>query len=83
MDTHGFNNHIITKDIFEDIAKDVEKKVWKTAPKRKKAFNNAPKSHHFNKRLLDKKTMKEFVGLRPKICSYLTDNTDRKQKQKI
>ena len=24
--------------------------------------------------------MKEFVGLRPKICSYLTDNTDKSKK---
>ena len=26
--------------------------------------------------------MKEFVGLRPKICSYLTDNTDKSKKAK-
>lgn len=43
MDTHGFNDHIITKDIYEDIAKDVKKKVWKTAPKRKKHLIMLPK----------------------------------------
>ena len=82
MDTHGFNDHIITKDIYEDIAKDVKKKGLKNCSQKEKAFNNAPKSHHFNKRWLDKKTMKEFIGLRPKICSYLTDNTDKSKKAK-
>ena len=43
MDTGGFNDHIITKNIYEDIAKDVEKKVWKTAAKKKKHLTMLPK----------------------------------------
>ena len=76
--------HVKTEDFYEDIANDVEKNydtsnytVEKPLPvgKNKKLFV-------LMKDELGGKIMKEFIGLRPKCYSYLTDdgNVDKKAK---
>ena len=84
MDTDSFIMHIKTKDFHKDIANNVEKKydtsnytVERPLPigKNKKVIGTM-------KDELGGKIMKEFIGLRPKCYSYLTDDgkIDKKAK---
>ena len=84
VDTDSFIINVKTEDVYEDIAKDVEKRfdtsnyeVNRSLPtgKNKKVIG-------LMKDELGGKIMTEFVALRPKIYSYLTDdgNSDKKAK---
>ena len=77
-DTNGFIIHVKTEDIYKDIAEDAEK-----------GFNTSnynidtllPKGENekvigLMKDELGGKIVTKFVGLRPKIYSYLKDNND-------
>ena len=85
MDTESFIMHIKTEDFYKDIANDVEIKY---DPSNYIADRPLPMGK--NKKVLDMmkdasggKIMKEFVGLRPKCYSYITDNdyVDKKAKR--
>ena len=84
MDTDSFITHIKTEDFYKDIANDVEKR-----------FNtsnyevNRPLPTGKNKKViglmkdeLGGKIMTEFVALRPKTYSYLTDDCEEDKKAK-
>ena len=84
MDTDSFIMHIKTEDFYKDIADDVEKRsdtlndqVDRPLPtgKNKKVIG-------LMKDELGGKIMKEFVTLRPKIYSYLTDDCEEDKKAK-
>ena len=84
MDTDRFIVHIKTKDFYKDIANDVEKRfdtsnyeVSRLLPtgKNKKVIG-------LMKNELGGKIMTEFVILRPKTYSYLTDNCEEDKKAK-
>ena len=84
MDTDSFITHIKTEDFYKDIANDVERR-----------FNtsnyevNRPLPTGKNKKViglmkdeLGGKIMTEFVALRPKTYSYLTDDCEEDKKAK-
>ena len=75
MDTDSFIMYLKTEDFYKDIADDVEKKYDTSKIKNKKVIGMI-------KDELGGKIMKEFIGLRPKCYSYLTDdgNVDKKAK---
>ena len=82
MDTDSFLMHIKTEDFYKDIANDVEKRfdtsnyeVNRPLPtgKNKKVFR-------LMKDELGGKIMTEFVALRPKTYSYLTDYCEEDRK---
>ena len=84
IDTDSFIMHIKTKDFYKDIANDVEKRfdtsnyeVNKPLPrgKNKKVIG-------LMKDKLGGKIMTEFVALRPKTYSYLTDDCKEDKKAK-
>ena len=84
MDTDSFIMHIKTEDFYKDIADDVEKRfdtlndqVDRPLPtgKNKKVIG-------LMKDELGGKIMKEFVTLRPKTYSYLTDDCEEDKKAK-
>ena len=84
MDTHSFITHIKTKDFYKDIANDVEKgfdtsnyEVDRPLPtgKNKKVIG-------LMKDELGGKIVTEFVALRPKTYSYLTDDCKEDKKAK-
>ena len=84
MDTDSFIMHIITEDFYEDIANDVEKRfdtsnyeVNRLLPtgKNKKVIG-------LMKDELGGKIMTEFVALRPKTYSCLTDDCKEDKKAK-
>ena len=84
MDTDGFIMHIKTEDFYKDIADDVEKRF--------DASNyeaNRPLPTGKNKKViglmkdeLGGKIMTEFLALRPKTYSYLTDDCEEDKKGK-
>ena len=84
MDTDSFIMHIKTEDFYKDIADDVEKRfdtsnyeVDRPLPtgKNKKVIG-------LMKDELGGKIMTEFVALRPKTYSYLTDDFEEDKKAK-
>ena len=84
MDTDSFIMHIKTKDFYEDIAIDVEKRfdtsnyeVDRPLPtgKNKKVIR-------LMKDELGGEIMTEFVALRPRTYSYLTDDCKKDKKAK-
>ena len=84
MDTNSFIMHIKTEDLYQDIAKDVDKKYDTT-----NYTVERPSPMGMNKKVIGMmkdefggKIMKEFIGLRPKCYSYLTDDgkIDKKAK---
>ena len=84
MDTDGFIMHIKTEDFYKDIANDVEKRFDTSNYE-----INRPLPTGKNKKViglmkdeLGGKIMTEFVGLRPKIYSYLTDDCKEDKKAK-
>ena len=84
MDTDSFIVRVKTDDIYKDIAEDVETRfetsnfeVDRPLPKGK-----IKKVIGIMKDKLDRKIMKEFIGLKAKTYSYLKDNNDEDKKPK-
>ena len=84
MDTDSFITHMKTEDFYKDIADDVEKRfhtsnydVYRPLPTRK-----IKKVIGLMKDELEGKIMTEFVALRPKTYSYLTDDCEEDKKTK-
>ena len=84
MDTDSFIMHIKTDDFYEDIANDVKKRLDTSIYE-----VNRPLPTGKNKKViglmkdeLGGKIMTEFVALRPKTYSYLTDNCEEDKKAK-
>ena len=84
MDTDSFIMHIKTEDFYKDIANDVEKKYDTSnyTVERPLPMGKNKKVISMMKDELGGKIMKEFIGLRPKCYSYLTDDgkIDKKAK---
>ena len=88
MDTESFITHVKINDTFKEEEDDVETRfdtsnfelyrpLGKNKGKNKKVFG-------LMKDELVEKIMKEFVGLiAKKACSYLTDNINKAQKQRL
>ena len=84
MDTDSFIMHIKTKDFYENIANDVEK-IFDTSNyevNRPLAAGKNKKKIGLMKDELGGETMTEFVALRPKSYSYLTDDCEEDKKAK-
>ena len=84
MDTGSFIMHIKTEDYYKDISDDVER-MYDTSNytvERPLPMGENKKKIGFVKDELGGRKMKEFIGLRPKCYSYLTDdsNVDKKAK---
>ena len=84
MDTDSIITHIKTEDIFKDFADDVEK-IFDTS----NYEVDRPLPKGMNKRMIELmknelggKIITEFVALRPKIYSYLTDGNNVHKKAK-
>ena len=84
MDTDSFIINIKTKDFYEDIADDVEKRFYTSNYE-----VNRPLPIGKNKNMiglmkdeLGGKIMTEFVALRPKTYSYLTGDCEEDKKAK-
>ena len=84
MDTDSFIIHTKTKDIYEDIADDVENRFDTSTYE---VDRSLPRG--MNKKVigvmkdeLGGKIMIEFVALRPKIYSYLMDDDSSEKKAK-
>ena len=84
MDTDSFIMHIKTENFYKDIA-NVAKKRFDTS----NYEVNRPLPTGKNKKViglmkgeLGGKTMREFVALRPKTYSYLTDDCEEDKKAK-
>ena len=82
MDTDSFIMHIKTEDFYKDIADDVEKRFHTSNYE-----DNRPLPTGKNKKViglmkdeLGGKIMAEFVALRPKTYSYLTDDCEEDKK---
>ena len=73
MDTGSFIMNVKTEDFYEDIANDVEKRYDTSnyACERPLPMGKNKKVIGLMKDELRGKTMKEFIGLRPKCYSYL------------
>ena len=82
-DTDSFIIHIITKDVYRDIADDV--KIWFDASnydendKRPLPIGMIKRAYGFFKDELGGKIMKEFVALRAKTYAYLMDDDSKKK----
>ena len=84
MDTDSFIMHVKTEDFYEGIANDVEKNYDTSnyTCERPIPVGKNKKVIGMMKDELSGRIMKEFIGLRPKCYSYLTndDNVDKKGK---
>ena len=81
-DTDSFIIFIKTDHIYKNISEDVETmfdtlQAGKTTTKR-----NKQNIYLCNERRTSWKIMEDFIGLKAKLCSYLTDNNDEGKKQK-
>ena len=85
MDTDSFIMHIKTEDFYKDIAEDVEKKYDTSnyTVERPLPMGKNKKLIGMMKDELGGRIMKEFIELRLKCYSYLTDdgNVDKKAKR--
>ena len=72
---------LFTKYIYEDIAKYVEEKFYTANYESESTLPNEKKqeSSRLNERWIRWKIMKEFVGLKVKIHSSLTDDSDERK----
>ena len=84
MDTDSFVVHIETEDFYKDISNDVEK--WFDTSN---CEHNRPLPKGLNKKVLGKmknelggRIIKEFITLKPKTYSYITDDEDVCKKAK-
>ena len=84
MDTDSFIMHIKTKDFYENIANDVEKRFDTSnyEVNRPLPAGKNKKKIGLMKDELGGETMTEFVALRPKSYSYLTDDCEEDKKAK-
>ena len=84
MDTDSFIINVKTEDVYEDIAKDVEKRFDTSnyEVNRSLPTGNNKKVIGLMKDELGGKIMTEFVALRPKTYSYLTDDGNSNKKAK-
>ena len=84
MDTGNFIIHIKTEDFYKDIADDVEKKYDTSnyTVERPLPMVIPKKVIGMMKDELGGKIMKEFIGLRPKCYSYLTEDGNVNKKVK-
>ena len=84
MDTDSFIIHIKTKAFYEDIANDVEKRFDTSnyEVNRSLPTGKNKKKSGLMKDELRGKIMTEFVALRPKTYSYLTDDCEEDKKAK-
>ena len=84
MDTDSFIMHIKTEDFYKDIADDVEKRFDTSNYEinRPLPIGKYKKVIGLMKNELGGKTMTEFVALRPKTYSYLTDDCKEDKKAK-
>ena len=78
MDTNSFVVHIITEDVYEDIANDIERwfdtSNYDENDKRPLPIGKNKKVIGYFKDELGGKIMKEFCALRAKTYAYLMDN---------
>ena len=84
MDTDSFIMHIKTEDFYKDIANDVEK-IFDTSSyevNRPLPTGKNKKKIGLMKDELGGKIMTEFVALKPKTYSYLTDDCEEDKKAK-
>lgn len=73
MDTDSFTVYRKTKNVYKDVANDVD--LTYQIIKLKDPYQHAKtKSDQINERLINVKFMKEFVGRRPKTYFYLIDD---------
>ena len=77
----GFIVHIKTKHIAKDVEKRFDPSNYKLERHLSKGKNK--KVISLIKDELDRKTMKEFVGLKAKTYRYLIDDNDESKKQKV
>ena len=84
MDTDSFIMHIKTEDFYKDIANDVEKRFDTSnyEVNRPLLIGKNKKVIGLMKGELGEKIMTEFVALRPKTYSYLTDDWKEDKKAK-
>ena len=84
MDTDSFIMHIKTEDFYEDIANDVEKRFDTSNDEvdRPLPTGRNKKVIGLMKDELGGKIMAEFVALRPKTYSYLTDDCEEDKRNK-
>ena len=84
MDTDSFIMHIKTEDFYKDIADDVEKRFDTSNYEinRPLPIGKNKKVIRLMKDELGRKIMTEFVALRPKTYSYLTDDCKEYKKAK-
>ena len=86
MDTNSFVVHIITEDVYEDIANDIERwfntSNYNENDKRPLPIGKNKKVIGYFKDELGGKIMKEFCALRAKTYAYLMDNDSEKKKAK-
>ena len=84
-DTDSFIMHIKTEDFYKDIADNIEKKydTSNDTVERPLPMGKNKKIIGMMKDELGGKIMKEFIGLKPKCYSYLTDDgkIDKKEKR--
>ena len=80
MDTDSFIRNIKTKDIYKDIANDIEKRHDTSNYETERSLPIGKKNDWINERWIKWKSIAEFVGLRPKTYSYLRDDASRDKK---
>ena len=84
MDTNSFVVHIITEDVYEDIANDIERwfntSNYDENDKRPLPIGKNKKVIGYFKDELGGKIMKEFCALRAKTYTYLMDDGSEKKK---
>ena len=84
MDTDSFIMHIKTEDFYKDIADDVEKRFDTSNYEVDRPLPTGKNKNVIGlmKDELGGKIMTEFVALRPKTYSYLTDDCEEDKKAK-
>ena len=86
MDTNSFVVHIITEDVYEDIANDIERwfdtSNYDENDKRPLPIGKNKKVIGYFKDELGGKIMKEFCALRAKAYAYLMNDDSEKKKAK-
>ena len=82
MDTHSFNVHVKTGDIYEDIAKDKRFDTSNYELERPLLKEKNKNVIRLMKVELVGKIMKEFARLRVETCTYLTDDNNESKTAK-
>ena len=84
IDTDNFIAHLKTEDIYKDFAEDVETRFDTSNFELDRPLTEGKNGNVIGlvKDKLCGQIMREFVGLKAKIQSYLKDNNDKDQKQK-